>query len=161
MGGYSLTLLVLAEDEQEAFSVASGEIDTLFERHDLVEGDKGYVDKDEPVIPATDTEKFCDAIKKMLKIRQNTYRHHIQAATKEASEAGFALDEFPIEEKFENRTTLVGYHLHHAGEIQARYFCPWCVLYDTENYEAGMTEERLIEILEDPTGYYLVDVTVG
>ena len=164
-------MLVQGTTRDEAIKAADGEIGSLFENHDLVEGDKGYVDaQDDPtaeVLSAKeDLVKFVARLRCLEQRRNKAMRGWIEEAKKYANEAGvFGVNELAPEEAVGGergrKLGMVGHCLRNAGNILAQYWASCGVLYDPENYHCGVSEDRIKEIEAKPDDWWLVATTVG
>jgi hypothetical protein len=174
MSGYAMMMLVQGTTRDEAIKAADGEIGVLFENHDLVEGDKGYVDalgwqddSDAEVLSAKeDPAKFVARLRELEQHRIEAVQEWTEGARRYANEAGvFGTKELVPEEAASGergrKLGMVGYCLRNAGDILAQHWTSCGILYDPENYHCGVDEDRIKEIEAKPDEWWLVATTVG
>lgn len=168
LSGYELFLLVQADSREDALKEAEGAIESFFRDGDLHEGDKGVVDGDSILISKNaDKNAFKATIEELTQNRQIAYETYVRNALEQMARLGYAsLTDVPVEEavagtKAQMSVGIIGYYLRMAGTIQTRMFTPQCVLYDAEEYVAGVDTERLNALLKDEEDYWLVSAIVG
>ena len=156
MSGYSLYILVKANTRASAKRAAEAVLDGFWDDGTLQEGDRGEVDGGEVFRLSECGESKLLSFNRQ---RAGSARAYLLDALGEASKSGYAslLEVPPAEVK----DTLVGFYLRKAGDILNGSFAPWGVVYDSETYECGFTQERIRELMKHPKQWWLVDCTVG
>ena len=164
MSGYYMTFLVYSEENtyQGAIKSAKDEIDAMYAEGSLGPDDHGYIDPIEKIIPATKTEPFRNAISELNLKRATAYQYYVEKAVEITNKAGHTLANLPLEEQEPSKyNDMFGHYMKLAGLIHGRDFTVQGILYDTETFECGITQDRLNELLKHPNGFYLVPMVVG
>jgi len=168
MGGYFMWFLVRATNREEAMDAAEDAINGLFEDGSLVVGDKGYVNaKEDPedgeVLSAKENPPaFVEVLRSLTTERLLQARALLLQALDYATRAGVSrLEDLQPEEVAGRDAGMAGHMLWHAGAVLARYWTPRGLLYDADDYQMGVDEDRIREIEANPDGWWLVEVTVG
>jgi hypothetical protein len=158
MSGYNIFLLVdEAETKEEAKKHADGVIDDLFEVHDLFEGDHGYVSDDAEILCLNDVGEA--KLRELNKQRAESAKHQIQEVFRMMKENGIpSLEDVPL---CEVQDTNIGYALYRAAQLIEGFFCPYGIVYDPENHQCGLGEERIKQLMAEPDHVWLVEATVG
>jgi len=168
MGGYFMWFLVRATTREEAIVAAEDAINELFENHDLVIGEDGYVNaRKDPesgqVLSAKESPTaFVEVLKSITTERLLRARALLLRALEYAARSGVSrLEDLQPEEIAGQDAGMAGHMLRQAGAILARYWTPEGLIYDVENYQTGVSEDRIKGIEANPDGWWLVGVTVG
>lgn len=164
MSGHVMHMLVRAENKLDAVTEAEAAIATLFERGDLVTGDKGYIAGREGSVrqAKADPAAFARVLRGLEEGRAQAAQDYLKEARRYAKQGGATRLEALRPEESSNRDQgMAGWALHRAGAILAGYFTPAAVLFNTDTDEAGVTETFIQQIERDPADWWLVEVVVG
>lgn len=171
MSGYTMQMLLRAEDREDAISSAENHIENMFEGGDLQEGDRGYVmaveapeneDEEPTVIHASDDlPKFMEILKEIEQDRRREAQEDLNRAMKIITDAGMT----PNDIRYDGKTDLhmFGYYLTTAGKLIGEHWCPWCQLVNMETWEYGWDPKwKTAEMIrENPEEWWLVETVVG
>lgn len=163
MSGSCLTLLVRADEQAAALAAANNTLDNLSEWGYLSEGDKGYVDDDEPVVlGSTHPGLFIEELRNAQDARRNEIAFQLAEIKRYMHGCGItSLDEVTLEEESISDMGMVGYHLVRLGKLISGSFDSECGLYNADTYDGGVSPDEFENIAGDPDGWALVRVIVG
>ena len=162
---YVLTLIVKADNRNDALLEAQSTIDDLFEVG-LLDADAYLVEISEdpyPTICGIDsTHDFIGDLRDAQDVRIFQKSHHVTQIITLLDNMGISSGyEIQLSEEDPNgEWGLIGHHMHELSNLMMRSFSVDCSIYHADENTAGVSEEEMEEFERDPSGWSLVHLKI-